>query len=69
MKAYTCRQYGGPETLILVDIPKPEPKENEILVKIHATSVTSGDCRVRSLEVPAGLGLIARLAIGFRGPR
>ena len=69
MKAYTCRQYGGPETLTLVDIPKPEPNENEILVKIHATSVTSGDCRVRSLEVPAGLGLIARLAIGFRGPR
>ena len=69
MKAYTCRQYGGPETLTLVDIPKPEPKEHEILVKIHATSVTSGDCRVRSLEVPAGLGFIARLAIGFRGPR
>lgn len=69
MKAYLCRRYGGPGVLDLVDTAKPVPKDDEILIKIHATSVTSGDVRVRSMTVPAGLGLIARLAMGLRGPR
>lgn len=69
MKAYICTGYGGPEVLHLTDIPKPVPKGNEILVKICATSVTSGDVRLRSLNVPAGLGLIARLAFGYKAPR
>ena len=69
MKAYSCRSYGSPTVLDLVEIPKPLPKSNEILVKVLATSVTSGDMRVRSMNVPAGLGLIARLALGFSKPR
>lgn len=69
MKAYICREYGGPGVLELVDVEKPEPKANEILIKIAATSVTSGDIRVRSMEVPNGLGFIARLAFGLNGPR
>ncbi|MEQ1549431.1 MAG: NAD(P)-dependent alcohol dehydrogenase [Chakrabartia sp.] len=69
MKAYFCRIYGEPSVLELVDTTKPIPKDDEILVRVHATSVTSGDVRVRSLEVPAGLGFIARLMLGFTKPR
>lgn len=69
MKAYVCRRYGGPEVVELADVPKPVPKDNEVLIKIHATTVTAGDWRVRTLEVPKGFGLMARLAIGIAGPR
>ena len=69
MKAYICRRYGGPDTFELVESAKPQPKDSELLIRIHATSVTSGDRRVRSLEVPAGLGFVARLAMGLWGPR
>lgn len=69
MKAYVCRRYGGPEVLELVDIDNPTPKDREVLVKIHATTVTSGDWRVRTLDVPRGFGLLARLALGITGPR
>ena len=69
MKAYVCRRYGGPEVVELVDVPKPVPKDNEVLVRIHATTVTSGDWRVRTLSMPRGFGPIARLALGMRRPR
>ena len=69
MKAYVYRQYGGPEVLRLEEVPTPTPGPGEVLVKILATTVNSGDWRMRSLDVPKGLGLIARLAIGFSGPR
>ncbi len=69
MKAYVCRRYGGPEVVELVDVQKPVPKDNEILIKIHATTVTAGDWRVRTLEMPKGFGPIARLALGIMRPR
>lgn len=69
MRAYVCRRYGGPEVLELTDVPIPVPKRNEILINVHATSVTSGDCRVRALRVPKGFGLAGRLALGITGPR
>lgn len=69
MKAYLCHRYGGAEVLHLADIAKPIPNDGEILVRIHATSVTSGDVRLRAMAVPAGLGLIARLNFGLRRPR
>jgi len=69
MRAYVCRRYGGPEVVELVDVPMPVPKSNEVLIRIHATTVSSGDWRVRTLEVPRGFGLAARLALGVRGPR
>lgn len=69
MKAYVCRRYGGPEVLELVDVPKPVPGDKDILVRVHATTVTSGDWRVRSLTVPKGFGPIARLVLGITRPR
>jgi NADPH:quinone reductase-like Zn-dependent oxidoreductase len=69
MKAYVIRRYGGPEVVELADVPKPVPKNNEVLVKIFATTVTAGDWRVRTLDVPKGFGLLARLALGITGPR
>jgi len=69
MKAIVYEKYGAPDVLQLRDLPKPVPARNEVLIRVHATTVSSGDWRVRSLEVPAGFGLMARLALGVFGPR
>ena len=69
MKAIVYSKYGSPEVLELKEIEKPVPKGNEILVKVDATTVTTGDTRLRSLNVPPGFRFITRLAFGFRKPR
>ena len=69
MKAIVCTKYGPPEVLEFREVGKPAPKADEILVKIHATTVTAADFRMRSFTIPAGFWLPARLAIGLRKPR
>ena len=69
MKAWICTAYGGPEVLALQDRPVPLPKDGEVLVKNRATTVASGDMRVRSLLLPRGFGILGRLALGFARPR
>jgi NADPH:quinone reductase-like Zn-dependent oxidoreductase len=69
MKAMTYSQYGGPDVITLTEVPKPSPKPNEVLIRIIATTVTTGDFRARSLKMPAGFGLLGRLVFGLTGPR
>jgi len=69
MKAVVYKKYGPPEVLHLEEIEKPVPKDDEVLIKIYATTVTSADCRVRSLNVPTGFRLIMRLVFGLWKPR
>lgn len=69
MNAWVYRRYGGPDVVKLETVPRPSPKDGEVLIKIMATTVTSGDWRTRTLNVPKGLGLVARLALGITRPR
>ena len=69
MKVCVYEEYGPPEVLQLKEVEKPTPKNNEVLIKTRATTVTSGDWRVRSLNVPTGFGLIIRLVLGVSRPK
>jgi NADPH:quinone reductase-like Zn-dependent oxidoreductase len=71
MKAIVYTHYGSPEVLHLTEIAKPTPKDNEVLVKIHATTVTIGDTIMRSFKLPVSgwQKLMARLILGIRKPK
>ena len=69
MKAVTYSKYGPPDVLQLNEVSTPTPKENEILIRNHATTVTLFDCWMRSNTSPPGFGLIMRIANGIRKPK
>jgi len=69
MKAIITTQYGSPNVLQFRDIPKPTPKDNEVLIKTHATTVHIGDTRMRSFTVPRAQWVFARLYLGLFKPR
>jgi NADPH:quinone reductase-like Zn-dependent oxidoreductase len=69
MKAIMCTAYGPPEVLRLVEVKKPVPKPNEVLIRVHASTVTFGDCEIRNLTLPAWTRLPLRLIMGYRRPR
>jgi len=69
MKAIVWTRYGPPDGLQLQEVEKPTPRENEVLVKIHATTVTAGDCEMRRLELPLMLSFPMRLYAGFLRPK
>ena len=69
MKAVVYRKYGPPEVLQVKDLEKPRPKPKEVLVKIHAATVTSGDVRLRSSDFPPLYWLPARLIFGLFRPK
>ena len=69
MKAVICPVYGPPEVLRIAEVEKPEPKEDEILVRVHASSVTVADVRVRGFNIPVSFRIPARFILGFRRPK
>ena len=71
MKAIVYTKYGPPDVLQLREVEKPAPRDNEVLVKIHATTVTIGDTIMRSLNLPVHgwQKLMGRLILGWTKPR
>jgi NADPH:quinone reductase-like Zn-dependent oxidoreductase len=69
MKAVVCTKYGPPDVFQLKEVEKPVPKDNEVLIKIHATTVTSGDYRTRGFKVPIMYWLPMRIMTGLIRPR
>jgi len=69
MKAIIFKKYGNPEVLEYAEIPKPIPARDEVLVKIHATSVTAEEPKMRSFNHPPLLKLPVGLMFGFKRPK
>ena len=69
MKASIYRRYGSPEVVRIEEVPMPVAGKGEVLVRVVATTVSSADWRVRSLELPKGFGPMGRLMFGIAGPR
>ncbi len=69
MKAVVYTKYGLPDVLEPTEIDKPIPKDNEILIKIHAATVTSGDVRLRASDFPPLFWLPARIIFGLFSPK
>jgi NADPH:quinone reductase-like Zn-dependent oxidoreductase len=69
VRAVVCRGYGAPDVLELQEVEKPVPKDHEVLIKVHATTVHRGDVRIRSFDVPRGRRFMARLVLGFTRPK
>ncbi|MFH1313999.1 MAG: NAD(P)-dependent alcohol dehydrogenase [Candidatus Eisenbacteria bacterium] len=69
MKAIICTKYGPPEVLQLREIETPVPRDDEVLVRVHASTVTSGDVRLRSFSWAPWFRLPGRIMYGFREPR
>lgn len=68
MKAIVYTQYGPPEVLQLTEVPKPTPKDDEVLIKVQAATVIAGDCELRSFTFPLWVWLPLRIYIGLFRP-
>ena len=70
MKAVIYEKFGPPEVLMIRERDKPVPGDNEVLVKVRATTVNAADCNVRGFSyIPPGLGFLARMMMGFGKPK
>jgi NADPH:quinone reductase-like Zn-dependent oxidoreductase len=69
VKAAVVERYGPPEVVSVVDVPDPVAGKGQVLVRVHATTLNSGDARIRGFRLPRGFALPGRLALGLRRPR
>ena len=69
MKAAVCRRYGPPDVVEIAAVPRPSVGAKDVLIKVRATTVSAGDWRLRSGNVPRGFGLLVRLGVVISGPR
>ena len=70
MKAVVCTKYGPPEVLVLkTDIEQPVPTEDEVLIKVCATSVTASDALIRAMDENIFLRCLLQAIFGFGRPR
>ena len=69
MKAFLYEKYGPPEVLQLREIEKPTPKDNEVLINVYATTVTSGDVTLRSFKAPRVFWIPYRISQGITKPK
>lgn len=69
MRAAVYHRFGGPEVVHIEEVPKPEPKADEVLIRVRATTVSMADYRMRTRDLPKGLGFLGPLVLGVFGPR
>lgn len=69
MRAAVYRRYGPPKVVMIEDVPTPVPGPNDLLIRVRATTVSSADWRLRSLDIPYGFAFMSRLAFGLTAPR
>src|SRR5215207_4301755 len=69
MKAIVWTKYGPPDVLQLREVERPTPKDNEVLIKVHAATVTFGDCEVRRLKLPLLISIPIRIYAGLVKPK
>jgi NADPH:quinone reductase-like Zn-dependent oxidoreductase len=69
MRAAVYRRFGGPDTVRVAEVPRPSVGPDDVLIRVHASTVSAADHRARTREVPRGLGLLAAAGIGLRRPK
>ncbi|MDQ2699466.1 MAG: NAD(P)-dependent alcohol dehydrogenase, partial [Actinomycetota bacterium] len=69
MRAAVARRFGGPEVMQVEDVPTPTPKADELLVRVRTSTVSIADHRMRSRDLPAGLGFLIPISLGVFRPR
>jgi NADPH:quinone reductase-like Zn-dependent oxidoreductase len=69
MRVALYERYGSPDVIEIREMAKPVPRDDEVLIRVRATTVTTGDWRARSLAMPPGFGVMGRVVFGFTGPR
>lgn len=69
MRAAVVQRYGAPDVVRVVEVPAPEPRAGQVLVRVHAAAVTAADARIRAAHFPRGFAPVARILFGLRRPR